>query len=1658
MAIRPKLRAKISTLLPATNLLLLKRLWRTLENVLFGIAVFFIAIYFLLQMPSVQNWLVQKVTGYLSEEWETKVSIKSVQVDFFDHLILEQFFIEDFRGDTLIYADNLTVGMKGNFFSFLGSHIKFDEIGLSGARLNITREEGDPKNSLNEFIAKISGGGGNNKKGRKVTFDIQNLHLNDVLIVEDVETYNKKNAAIIDREQHIFNIPSGQVRIKNIDTDDKLIDIQSAQFDGVQVILASYERAATIKRLPEAKKISQKTSIPGKSLTFRVGNLLLTNGEFKMDRFDSSPAGLLPPEVMDYEHLDIKDIVLQGKNLEFNDEFNSNEFRLKGTIQNLSAKEQCGFDLTHAEIGDLYLSDSIASLNNIRINTPNTTLGDTIQFTYSGYRDFRSFDDNVYMDIRLKPDSRLRIGDLNFFDKHLNNSSFFIKNANEIANLSGDIHGTVNRLRANDLKIGIDNDIFIDCNFRGNNLSTNDEPQTLNFEFKELRSDLNSLNRIIPDFKPPQQFYKLGSIRFKGDYQLFDRVDHVLFGDIVSDLGPGRVDMHLNLKEGREKAVYSGGLEMRSFDMETWTGDSQFGRSTFRVNIAENSTGLTINTIKAKVSGKIDTLSYRNYQYRDIYLNGAFREKVFEGDLLCSDPNVDFTFDGTLNFSEEIPKFRFSSKIKRLDLGVLNLTDDDIVLFADVENLSLEGKTIDEITGSASLKDIKVLQDREDWHIIDSLQFVSFVQPSGNRYFGFNSDVAKCELSGIFNLNNIPSHLAFLLKKYHPSFAERLHVTVPPEVLDPKDNYTLSLQIKNSRDLTKLLSPALDTLRDVSIFAYVNAVESESHLSIEAPQIKVDGITFINPGFSWISKNNEGSFRLNLPQTYLNNKQNLPPISFAGDLVSDELNFTLEASESNSLYLENLFLKGKLSTVDTLWQVQFNSSKIAMFSQEWLIADDNYIRFGNEYIDTKKFEFFNGDQRILLEDNNNGRGLTFSLTNFNLIELNRFLDEESIQLRGNIYDFDITVRDVFNMEGLEAGFLTDTVFVNEQPYGILLSNIEMEGLDDPLYYKIFLQNDNNQRLRVSGIWLPNAGQAIFSDDMGATLSAGELFASATIRDFPFAVLETFIPEISKTAGSLDANLTVSGAPDRVGLSGPVLVREGQFQIDYLKSMFHLRDQQINITKNKIEVIQDTIYDASQQHMAIVNGSLEHDNFSKWRVNCEIESQDRSFMIMNTSIQDNELYYGQGIGYFKLNISGSFVRTNMQIDAITGRDTRLYIPLSGTSDAKEVSFITFTNGNVPLAKDKNKGNFTITDLKGLNFEMNLTVTEDAEIQLIFDEQAGDIIKSRGVGDIKLSINREGEFKMYGGYRVSRGEYLFTLLNFVNKPFTMISGGTINWFGNPYGAELSLDATYEQNTSVYNFIRDEVELLSGINNLKAESQKATRVVVSMHISGDLLKPDITFDLEFPNATSQLKSLTDNKLRLIKQDQNELSRQVFGLIVMGGFLPANSGFVQPSEYVASAFNTVTQMISNQFSSYLGGLAAEWFNKDVSSIDFDIIYSNYQNVLSDPVFTGAHELQVRFKSGFINDKITVQVGSQFGLGGGNTNLPVYDNGFLGEDVTVEIRLTENNQWRLKVYQRLEPDISGQRRDCYGVGLSFQKDYDSFGDVWKGVGKRVKQ
>ena len=1661
---------------------LLKKLLRRVENILFGLVIVIVALYFVLQLPSVQNWLVYKTTTYLSKELGTRVELKRVDIEFFDNIILEDLYVEDLNGDTMLVAQKFSAGLSGNFFSILWNRLEFSEISLSHARVHLRKMADQRRGNLNELLFRIGDlfGSGPSKKQKKqsvFSVKIQNLNLLDVAFYD--ERYSFREGEIRSKIM-AYKVADGNVKINNIDLANNLVDVRSVTVNGFYFGFEKDRSTPPEGFVPYVKPVVLKADSLNISppLRIMVGQLTLQNSGFRFDNFRRSPSKQTPQEVIDYDHLNVQNIDAQGERLEIfigeksaidaeGKPTTEDVFDIIGTIQHLTAREQSGFAIAHSEARRLLLTDTVAALYGAKIETSGgSSLGDTLVFHY---RDtpaddpwldlLADFNNEVTMDIRLAAGSKIRLGDVRHFEQTVFDNEFFTTNKDLVADVEGEIRGKVNgKLKADGFDIRVGNSTRLRGDFDGRGLGDNEDPMVLNFDFEELLTDMSTIARVIPGFRPPKQFLKLNKISFKGSYQLFDGFDHVLYGKFATSLGPGQVDMQLNLKDGPEKAIYRGDLKMRGFDMATWTGDRNFGASTFQVSVADKSTGLTLPTINARVSGKIDTFFYNKYAYRDIKLNGKFEKYVFDGKVESNDPNVDFVFDGSINLKDSIPVFDFSAKIRRLDLGVLQLVKQEWVLFGDIKKIELRGRNVDEIVGSANLQNLKILEDLETWYSLDYLRFNSYFRPDGTRFFGFDSDVATGQMTGEFSIARAPKNLLRLLGKYHPAFVEKLGLPVN-DSMPLYDHYDLSFQIRNSRNLAQLIVQNLDTLRNVSASASVDARRGTSALTIEAPLIRFGESEFRDPSLRWSSDGDSAWLYLRLPENWANKKSKLPAITLGGPLIGDIFHLKLEAKdETPNSIVESIYLNGDLSIVDSLWQLSFNASKIKLFSQEWLIEDDNYIRFGANKFETKQLELFNGIKRIALESKNEGRGLRFGLTNFDLSEANRFFDPEQIRLRGKAYDFEVNIRDVFLLQGIEVGFLTDTLFVNDKPYGELLSNFELPDLSKPLTGKMFLleKETRKQRMRVAGAYLinePEDGVGVQVEGSDVVLRKGEFEATLSAADFPFEVIETIVPEISRTAGSFGANLKANGDIGHPTVVGSLLVEEGQFQIDYLKTLFYIKNQSITFTKNKISADGDTIFDATRQHIALVYGGLEHEYFNKWRVNCRVESKDLGFLVLNTSANDSDLYYGRAEGSFVADFSGSFSRTNIAIEATTGPGTRLFIPLSSTADSKEANFINFDKNTPKVEADTRKNKqFVNSDLKGLNFEMDMTVTDQAEIQLIFDEQTGDIIKGRGDGNIKLAINREGEFTMYGGYQILRGEYLFTLLNFVNKPFVVTKGGTINWYGDPYGAQINLDATYEVNTSVYNFIKEELELLRSVRpQLLEEASKATRVTVNMHLDGDLLKPSITFGLNFPIISSGLKSVTDTKLRLLRQDQAELSRQVFGLVVIGSFLPPSAGF--SSDYVTTAFNTLTQMISNQFSNYLAGLASEWFGGAVSSIDVDIIYSDYQNdVLSDPNrIGGGREVNFRLSSGFKNDRVTVQVGSQFGIGSpGIATL----NGFLGEDVTLQIALTENRQWRLKAYQRFEPDIAGQFGQRYGLGLSFQKDYDTFEDMWKSFGR----
>ncbi len=1628
-----------------------RRWWRAFENGLFLLALLTALLYFVLQLPPVQNWIVAKVTAQLEEDFQTKVRIQRLNVSFFDNVVLEGLYIEDQLGDTLLYAESFSAGLNSNVVSLIGGGAwEFNEVSLQHARFYLRRYEGQQADNLQFLIDYFTGQKKPNpdRKPGRFKLRIQNAYLTDVVFLQEsqVRGYRRR-----------FSVPRGTLRINRFDKATNTLDLPVVSLQGLAVDVAEYAP----KPLPTTNTAPVDTGAvksPRLPLRINIGRLGLGDGRFVLDRYQVSAQRAEPFEAMDFNHLRVEDIDLMAQQVYFDA-----NLLFKGQLQHFSAREQSGFHLTHSEAREVLVCDTLAALYGMKIQTPTSSLGDTLIFHYETYRDFTKFNRRVALDVRFGEDTKIRLGDIPIFSPALLRNTFFTKNSDRIVALSGRLSNVPNRLSGEQLRIGIGTSTTIAGGFTSDRLTEGPDALALNFTFEELKTDFGTLRELIPGFNAPAFFNRLGNIRYVGKYDIFFGFDHILNGQIKTDIGSGDLDMKLALPPTpAEKAEYSGSLAMRAFDLGAWTGNPDLGKASFRINIEPGSTGLTLPTIDAKVRGKIDTLAFRGYNYRDLRMDGAFSQSIFKGKVGIADANIDFSFNGTMNFRDSMPMYAFSAELRRLDMRALNLVDEDWVLSGEATQIDLRFRSVNDLRGFALLRNLRLVQDAGEYvHQIDSMRFMSDSQPDGSRFIHLESELLEAEIGGRFGPSTL-NNLGKMLRKAHPSLGAKLGLPAPDSI-PISDFIDFNLQLRDSRNLTKLFAEKLDTLRDVSVRGRFDGVSSYSKLEVDMPKgLGFNGVFCDSIRLDWESVGDSVGYNLLIPHTRLANGQQLSEIKLGGDVRRDRLWFDLKTDDERSI-VESLNLKGALSARDSLWELRFSSSDIQLFSERWAIDDNNFVRFGRNYLETENMELFNGDRRISLYSQNNGRGLSLMLAQFDLNFLRKIFAPKGIDYRGRIFSFDLAVQDLANLKTISATIETDTIFANGLALGRLDGFAEWPDLKSPMLWLAHLRDDK-QLLRIGGGFNPANGREQRAGEAGIVRPGGFL-TNLKADNYQFAVLKAFVPGISNVAGRFDGAVKLGGPPGQIGMDGSVLLKTAQFQIDYLKTTYFLRNQRLELSNYYIRADNDptsdrpspdTIFD-SQRNAALVSGGLRHNFFKDWGIDCTIKSVNNNFLILNTTRQDNSLYYGRAQGKFEAKFTGTFVRTNIAITAITGKDTRLNIPISTASEAGEVRFINFKKSQADTVKAAPLT--AVTELKGLNFELNLSITPDAEVQLIFDEQAGDIVKGQGEGDILLNINRAGEFKMYGNYTIRRGEYLFTLLNFINKPFTVRPGGTINWYGDPLGAQINLAATYEESTSLYNLLQSELEVTQA-TELTAEANRPVRTVVTMHLDGSLLKPNLRFDLSFPNLSSRLKSLADSKLRQLSQDQGELSRQVFGLIVVGSFLPGNSAFIQNSDYLSSGINTITQMLTNQLSSYLSGLATEWFGRSVSNIDFDIAYNEYRNDLSNNPSANAQtgrELQLRLSSGLFNDRVTIQFGSNFGLG--DTPGVNSTSGFLGNDFVIEIQLTQDRRWRLKAYQRSEPDTGGGGiRNRFGAGFSFRQEYDSFVSLVNGVSGWVKR
>ena len=435
-----------------------KGTFRILRYLFLFLFLFAIVSWFLLQNGKVQNYLLNEVTEYLSEELETTVTAQHLDYDFFNKLVLEGLYIEDHHGDTLLYSQELKASFDLNLLKVIQKKYDIRDVYLTNARFKIFRDSAQQFSNLDLLLNKLATDKKptSNKKGRPALLSLNNLYLDNITYVQDDRVAGKKLIAFLDQGAIAVN----NIDLKKSDFSFGQINLKSPNFVLIEKKAFPFVSTQSVEGNPPPKSSQDSPPLEEKPSTyqFSIEGIALSNGRFTRQNLrDSSTPDLIEDHV-DFNHLGLSDIQLDVRNLIINKE------GMEASIKNLSADENSGFVLSKLSVEKAKLSDRKISLLGLDLKTPYSHINEKVVFSFRSFEDFKNFQDKVLIQTKFN-DSQIAVRDILAFAQKLNTNEFFAKNADQVVEIDGEIQGRINSLKGKDLTIKLGNTTKIEGSF-----------------------------------------------------------------------------------------------------------------------------------------------------------------------------------------------------------------------------------------------------------------------------------------------------------------------------------------------------------------------------------------------------------------------------------------------------------------------------------------------------------------------------------------------------------------------------------------------------------------------------------------------------------------------------------------------------------------------------------------------------------------------------------------------------------------------------------------------------------------------------------------------------------------------------------------------------------------------------------------------------------------------------------------------------------------------------------------------------------------------------------------------------------------------------------------------------------------------------------------
>ncbi|HNT92288.1 MAG TPA: translocation/assembly module TamB domain-containing protein [Bacteroidales bacterium] len=1339
----------------------------------------------------------------------------------------------------------------------------------------------------------------------------------------------------------------------------------------------------------------------------RFADIDIIDGSFLL--YDSSDtAGVIPGRV-NFRNMHLERINTKIRDLHIIPD------SVSMVIRGLGFSESGGFISKNLDMNFAVHNNSLYFREVNLISESGTISAEEVLLAARDSSSWKDFINEVRMDIRIN-DSDISTSDLAYFVQPL-------AGIKEEVSLSGRVSGTVAGLKGRDIRMDYKSSTRLRFDFDISGLPVLDD-SFLYIDFNEMQTRASDIERFsVPGKKPlklPQVIHDLGLISYNGNFTGFT-TDFVSFGRLTTERGTFATDLSLK-PDGRNTFGFRGSLRTSNVDLGYIARDEEmFGGLWMHAEI-DGSTE-SFRRLTANITGVVDSVEINNYLYRNITVSGTYADNIWDGSVEVMEPNIEMNLMGRFDLEKSMPEFDFSLNLAHADLKTLNLIEKDSIFRASaLVTANFRGNRTDNLEGNLRLINSTLENSNGKLSIYDFLVTSEIV--AGEPLLQLRSDFADAEVRGRYSVEAIKNTVAVMLARLLPSRFGEPEDTKGEET--PAAMFAIDVRAKRIDKLNDFLGTGLSIAEGTRLTGHLWSDRPEMIAGVKSDAITFSGIRLGQMTLTGSFAGAEMKAEMKVDTVLLPDRSELGNFILEAGSMNDTIDLGMRWDNMDGgrtfgeLMASGFFSLNELNKpvmTIALLPSGFTVNQIPWnISPARIVIDSTNALFDNLLVSSRtRYIRLDGKLSGLPEER-----LTMSFEGLNISYLNNLVNRNQGQKENSqLMTFEgsmngsITLSDVYNNLLFESDMKVEDFKLNENNYGLVSLTSEWDPRRRVAAIDISNNLEGRKMIDIKGSYAPSSRMT-------------DLAVSAS--DLPLDIINPFVRAFaSGLQGAGSGTVRLKGKPRELAITGSVMARDASMKIDFLQTRYSFSDS-IRFTPDGITFRNIRITDEKGNEGSI-NGMLTHRSFKDLGVSFDI-NMDR-MLVLNTRPKDSDSFYGTAYASGYAGIRGNDEKIVFNISARTAPNTEFYIPLNTSASVSDYPYISFVSTDEKddreqVASDRN---VFIRQEEGSKIELNfdLEVTPDAEVQLILDETSGGVIRGQGEGKLNISLSSRGDVRMSGNYVIDDGDYLFTLGNILNKRFAVEEGGTVSWNGPIEDASLNIRALYKTKAALSEIFGEEE-----FSELKVKLP----VECILSLSGQLLNPAISFDINLPTADERTREL----LRVAIDTEEELSRQFLYLLVMNSFYP------DPSLYNAGSnigtpigqtgvpvspnvgVTTTTEMLSNQLSNWLSQI----------SNDFDIGFSYRPgSELTD------QEVELALSTQLLNDMVTVN--GNVDVRGNQSNTTASN---ISGEFTVEVRLTD--MLRFKVFNRSNYNLYYQVHPyTQGVGVFYRRDFNTLKDLF---------